>query len=595
MWEAGADRPPAFRLYRLFARRDEAFLGVQCTIMYTPLLLCVLNLLTIASPLMAGDSTASVDTSGSGWSYQRMDLDIFIRPEKSELMLRGKALLRLEASASMGPTLCVNARCPLMEFVKVEANRKAQVQLNTMFPPAPFVRMADLRFDQPVPSGTQVEVSFECRSIGVSYQFDVDRQYTFGSWVEGWYPVPRPWLEKGQGLTLQLASVPGTTRFHLPEGWHAIGTGTLRPQGQGPGTVETWETSAARPRSFAAAPYQVARHTQGGRPVSIYRLSGSAEQTTKEAEAVGKILTALEQRYGPFPYEEYGVAELPPKQDRFYASSEAGFVMALSGAFGFEDGNVALFGHEMAHGWWGNKVGSRGPGGILCDEALAQYGVVIAIEAMEGRDAATEFLRFSRKGYVSNQCARGYFQAWREGKDKPLAQITGGPEGHLLADAKGVWVYHMLRERVGDAAFFSTLRGLLQDRAGSALSLQDIRHAFVAAAPGANLEAFFRQWLDGAGAPVFAATWSDVDQAGQKLVSVSLRQMQPGAPFGLTLDVAVDSENGTRTHPVAVTAGQTTVLLPTDGKTKAVRLDPQHKLLTWCEDYGPAPVAIAAK
>jgi len=556
---------------------------------YTPLL-WALSLLTIATPLCAGDSTTPVDTSGSGWSYQRLDLDLFVRPEKPELTLRGRARLRLEASASMGPTLCVNARRPIMEFVQIETSRNVQVRLNTTFPPAPFVRMADLRFDQPLPPGTEIEVSFECKSIGSSYQFDVDRAYTFGSWVEGWYPVPRPWLEKGQGLTLQLASVPGTTRFHLPEGWHAIGAGVLHPQGQGPDVVETWETAPARPRSFAAAPYQVARYTQGGRPVSIYRLSGSAEQTTKEAEAIDRILTALEHRYGPFPYEEYAVAELPPKQDRFYASSEAGFVIAISAAFGYEDGNIALFAHEMSHCWWGNQVGSRGPGGILCDEALAQYGVVSAIEALEGRDAATEFLRFSRKGYVDNQCARGYFQAWREGKDKPLAQISGGPEGHLLADAKGVWVYHMLREQVGDAVFFSTLRGLLQDRAGSALSLQDIRKAFLAAAPGANLELFFRQWLDRAGAPVFAVTWSDVDRAGKKLLRVSLRQIQPGEPFSLTLDVAGDAENGTRTYPVEVSAGQATVLLPTDGKTKTVRLDPQHKLLTWCEDYGPAPV-----
>ncbi len=86
-----------------------------------------------------------------------------------------------------------------------------------------------------------------------------------------------------------------------------------------------------------------------------------------------------------------------------------------------------------------------------------------------------------------------------------------------------------------------------------------------------------------------------MDQAGKKLVSVSLCQIQPGEPFSLMLEVAVDSENGTRMHPVEVSAGQTTVLLPTEGKTKAVRLDPQHKLLTWCEDYGPSPVRIAGK
>src|SRR5262249_42899347 len=141
-------------------------------------------------------------------------------------------------------------------------------------------------------------------------------------------------------------------------------------------------------------------------------------------------------------------------------------------------GNLALFAHELAHGWWGNRVSADGPGGLLLDEALAQFSAVVAIEAIEGEAAAADFLRFSRPGYVTEQCARGYFEIWRQRQDVPLATLRSAGIAHLLVDCKGHWVYQMLRERIGDERFFAVLRGVARDFAVEPLTLAELRARF---------------------------------------------------------------------------------------------------------------------
>jgi hypothetical protein len=257
--------------------------------------------------------------------------------------------------------------------------------------------------------------------------------------------------------------------------------------------------------------------------------------------------------------------------------------MAMTGFVQVEGGNLPLFAHEAAHGWWGNLVNTTGPGSILCSESLAQYGAVIAIETVEGKAAATEFLRFSRPGYVMNQCAKGYFQLVREGQDLPLAQLGNGGVHHTLSDAKGHWVYHMIRRRLGDEVFFGALRGLLERFGGRRMALADVRRAFIeAAAPGDEMEAFLSQWLDRTGAPVLELR----HEAG----AVTILQTQEGEPYELRVDVEVETESGTRERfAIPVRERSTPVRLPEGARPESAVLDPDHAVLRWDPAYGPKP------
>ena len=519
-----------------------------------------------------------------GWTATRLDLTVTVDPAAGRARLDGTMKLRLDLASSPGPALGINAGKEIMKFVEVRGPEGSAVTMGKGFGPAENVRTAAVRLAAPASRGAEVEVAFTCESEGQHFQLAVSKKAALASWVTGWYPYSLP-LDADK-LTPAVGRVPGTTRFVLPKGWRSVSNGRLST---GADAVETWEVGEGVLRSFAAGPYEASTHAAGDRTVGVYVLSKKPVPTELHAGLIAKTLAAQEARFGPYPYPSYIVAEVPDEMVEWYASSEQGFIMAVTPAFELEDGNLVLWGHEMAHGWWGNLVTTTGPGSSWVGESLAQYGAVVAIETVEGPAAVAEFLEYSRKGYNPLQCARGYFAMWREGKDMPISRMEGkNTWEHNLSDNKGHWVYHMLRQRVGDEVFFGTLRSIARDYAGRQLSVDAMRAAFVKAAPEAKLEPFFAQWLDRAGAPVLDVDWWSVDKGAG--VAITIEQRQPGEPYALPLEVAVDLKGGgTKVVTLEVTKPRETFTVATDARPLGVRLDPNRRLLIWRPEYGPVP------
>jgi hypothetical protein len=160
---------------------------------------------------------------------------------------------------------------------------------------------------------------------------------------------------------------------------------------------------------------------------------------------------------------------------------------------------------------------------------------------------------------------------------------------HTLSDAKGHWVYHMLRRRVGDEVFFATLRKLIEKFDGRTMSLNTLRQEFAAAAPEADLVEFFSQWLDRKGAPLVEARCVRVADRTQ----LQLRQVQNGKPYLLDLDVELRMRDGKKERRrvwVGTNKRESFDLkLAKDAVVESVVVDPDHALLLWHPEYGPAP------
>lgn len=541
---------------------------------------CAFVLLGGALAGAASPARASFQSPELPWKTRWMDLEITLLPDEGSLFVDGSLTLEVVVDEVEEVSIRMNSRAPAMQFREVGSSHDSKVTIER--PDIGSVsRRATIHFDAPLTLGEEVEISFSIGNDGrQSSQFHVGEQVSVASWVEDWYPVAVP---VGVPVTAHLAAAPGTTKFNLPTGWRALSNG-IRIEHSDGGEVasEVWEVEQPVARSFAAGPYQVASHQVAERTVDVYRLSGNPEQAALQARGLARALSALETRFGAYPYPSCHLAEVPNFKFSWAASSEQGFVMANQHVFQYGE-NLGIFAHEASHGWWGNLVNTRGTGSILCSETLSQYGAVLAIETLEGPRAATEFLRFSRPGAVTAQCARGYFEIARRNQDVALSALSGQNSAHNLSDSKGPWVFHMLRRRVGDEVFFDTIREILHDFGGARLGLDDIRSRFRAAAPAsASLDQFFRQWLDRTGAPHLMVSWKEIPEQ-----EVEITIEQADEPYELWLDLEVRTDRGKATHRVSVEGARTVVRLPMEGSLEKVVFDPEHRLLLWRPEYGP--------
>jgi hypothetical protein len=584
-----------------------------------------LLLLCLPSVGMAEKTTidAKEIAAASGWKTTQMDLDMTFAVVDSVVTIEGRMVLAPEAPAKTLALLLNSRRTEMvldnLRAVRVDGMKAKDVTVERDLHDDAVDTMSFelLRFPKAVEAGQSVELEFSYHSSGQSKQVLIRPDIVYASWVEAWYPIPVDDTDPKDPHTGGKSRAPGKTTFHLPAGWWALSNGErVSRKATSDGVVDVWQDTFGTARSFVAGPYLDPEEvTIGDRTVAVYLLTEKPLNARAQAERLNQAIDVLASCFGPYPYATFAIAEAPQNITYFGAASEQGFIVAVPFFFASPDGNLPLFAHEAGHTWWGNLVSSTGPGAILCSESIAQYGAVLALDAVEGHEAALDFLEFSRKSYVPNQCARGYFAYLRGGKDRPLSELDGeGQFDHALSDAKGHWVYHMLREAVGDSIFFSTLRDIVVRYTNEPLSLQKLREEFIKAAPQANLEQFFAQWLDRTGAPVIDLQWTlekqmkDNPYVDHKIesitfgaeappfdVTVVLDQVQSGDPYVLDLELGIEFVGGkTEFKTLHMDGRHLEATMKVDALPREIRLDPNRKLLIWRPVYGPKPAPEVA-
>ncbi len=205
-------------------------------------------------------------------------------------------------------------------------------------------------------------------------------------------------------------------------------------------------------------PYNVTRRVIGSVPVAIYTLNGTDPR--KRMKDLTDVLGTLQELYGNFPYATYSIGEVPDAAVNWYGIAAREISVERASLFDLPDAQ-GYFAHEAGHAWWGNLVGEAGPGGLMMNEGLAQYSALSVRRLVNGKGAYLHSLNFSSDS--SPYSGQGYFTTYfGTNQDKPLSTLDIRlASDYDLAIGKGVWVYHMLRERVGDHTFFETLRKLI--------------------------------------------------------------------------------------------------------------------------------------
>ena len=145
---------------------------------------------------------------------------------------------------------------------------------------------------------------------------------------------------------------------------------------------------------------------------------------------------------------------------------------------------------------------------------------------------------------------------------------------------KAGWVLHMLREQLGDDAFFAALKHYLEANRLQNVVTADLVKA-IEESTGTNVDQFFDQWIYGAGAPRFMVR-SAYDAATKK-VSLDVKQTQKVEGhvglFRVPIEVAVTTASGEKLFPIEVSKADETFSFSVDGPPLMVLFDKGDKIL----------------
>ena len=182
-----------------------------------------------------------------------------------------------------------------------------------------------------------------------------------------------------------------------------------------------------------------------------------------------------------------------------------------------DDNNDLIVAHEMFHHWFGDYVTTEAWSNLTLNEGFANYSEYLWFEHHDGKAAAEEHRMTELQGYLGSGRRGGFHPLIWYGHSSPIGEDMFDAHSYN----KGGLVLHMLREQIGDEAFFASLKKYLQDNKFSAVEVDELRMAFEDTI-GEDLQWFFDQWFLGNGHPEFAVSYGYAD--GTATVTVEQRQ-----------------------------------------------------------------------
>jgi aminopeptidase N len=203
------------------------------------------------------------------------------------------------------------------------------------------------------------------------------------------------------------------------------------------------------------------------------------------------------------------------------------------------DGNrwEDVISHELFHQWFGDYVTTESWSNITLNESFATIGSQLWNEFHYGKDA----------GYAERySSARGYLGSQSESKDLVRFHYNDKEDVFdAVSYNKGGAILQMLRNYVGDSAFFKALNLYLTTNKFKSAEAQQLRLAFEEVT-GKDLNWFWNQWYYSNGHPVLNINYSYNETTKQARVIVT--QNQAGDKV-FKLPVKIDVWNGnTPTH-----------------------------------------------
>jgi hypothetical protein len=406
-------------------------------------------------------------------------------------------------------------------------------------------------FNDPIP---HTPVNTDNPGFGVTASITAEGVFLLAG--AGWYPDVVDGID-----TFPLV------RVKAPAGMLAVTAGASLGHVERDGaTISEWRVGRpVRGLALSAAAYQVRERREGDLVAVTYFTGANQDLAPAYLEAVIRYLTLYTERFGPYPFPKFAVVEnFFPTGYGFPSYTLLGstvlrlpFILATS------------LGHEIAHCWWGNGVQVDYEWGNW-SEALTTYVADYLYAEMASPAEARDYRL---------QAIRNYTTLVPPARDMPLARFTSRTDSltRAIGYDKGMMVFHMLRQSVGEEAFWGALRDVYRERLFELTSWDDLRLAFERRS-GRPLGPFFDQWVGRKGAPrIHLGDVQAAREGGELKVTGRLIQEKPFFTAGL--DMALDGAGHQARQRLTIVDETTRFDLAVPVGAAQLSADPDHHLL----------------
>jgi len=328
-------------------------------------------------------------------------------------------------------------------------------------------------------------------------------------------------------------------------------------------------------------------------PVVYYVERGRQAAAERTLARTPEMLELFSRQFGvPYPYPRYAqvfVADFIFGGMENTSATTLTDTVLLDERAAIDHDADALVAHELAHQWFGDLVTCRDWGEGWLNEGFATYSEYLWREHREGRDAADLELDEWAEMYFGEDSGRYRRTLATKYYEEPIDIF----DHHLYE--KGGRVLHMLRQVVGDPAFFGALAHYLGKHRLGVVESRDLARA-VEEATGKNLDWFFSQWvLDGAGHPELdvAIRWDDAEQLAT--VTVEQKQKVDARTPLFRIPTYVRFRIGDHDRDVAIDIVDTKHVfhMRLEGEPSQAIFDPGRVVLAGLKVAKPEPVWIA--
>jgi aminopeptidase N len=237
------------------------------------------------------------------------------------------------------------------------------------------------------------------------------------------------------------------------------------------------------------------------------------------------------------------------------------------------DGNdQSTIAHELFHHWFGDYVTCESWANLPLNESFANYSQYLWDEHRYGLDEAN---------YQAEEEAKGYYNS-SQGNHHDLINYYYFDKEEMFdghSYNKGGRILHMLRNYLGDEAFFKGLNLYLTQNRYKAAEVHHLRLAFEEVC-GEDLNWFFNQWFLGKGHPILQV-YQSMDKS-LKEVKLTIHQKQKLSEYPLyrlPVDVMIHDDNGKRIERITVDSAVQTFTFNYKGNIQNVIFDVNQVLL----------------